>query len=165
MAKVNPLTLILPVVISPLSDRGWKKSGLTELQCHPMDGTDETKRDADFEALGCLLDQHHLRPTDHLQPSIDHNPNRFLFLSLTWEQWAASPDMQRPLWIAEEQDEFIQTLSHRLLASFGKVVCITGEPGSGKTRLVLEAIRREENLRRQVLYYEDPSDLIEDPYT
>jgi len=164
MAKVNPSTLILPVVISPLSHQGWKKSGLAELQCHSMHGTDEIKRDTEFEALCCRLDQHHLRPTDYLQLSIDHNPNRFLFRSLTWGQWAASPDMQRPLWIAEEQDEFIQTLSHRLLASYGNEVCITGEPGSGKTRLVLEAIRRDENLQRQVLYYEDPSDLIEDPY-
>lgn len=157
-------THILPVVLQDLNDSGWRRSGLDGLQQFHLDI--DAVQDAGMaipETLCERLKRLGLGPTDHLRPAIDRHPNRVQFRFETWDQWSAKTDMNSPLQLGTEQLAFIETLLSKL-TDHGNEVRISGDPGSGKTRLVLEAIRRTPNLRRQTLYYDDPSGVLDEPY-
>lgn len=155
---------IIPLVLSDLGDAGWRNSGIDGLQKFPFDQkTSDEQRVAMLESLQLHLNRLGLGPADHNQPAIDHHPDRVLYKCATWTKWSAQPDMSVPLQTGPEQEAFIASLSQKLTVK-GSEIRISGKPGSGKTRLVLEAIRRNENLQQQVLYYDDPSGFLEEPY-
>lgn len=155
---------IIPLVLSHLGDAGWLKSGVQGLQKFQFDpNATSEQRGAMLELLLQQLNCLGLGPTDHIQPAIDHHPDRVLYRCSNWTKWSGQPDMSVPLQMGPEQEAFITSLSQRLMVK-GSEIRVSGEPGSGKTRLVLEAIRRDENLQRQVLYYDDPSGFLEEPY-
>lgn len=157
-------THILPVVLQDLNDSGWRRSGLDGLQRFHLDIY--AVQDAGMtipETLCERLKRLGLGPTDHLRPASDRHPDRVHFRFETWEQWSSKSGMNFPLQLGVEQRAFIEILCGRL-AVLGGDVRISGEPGSGKTRLVLEAIRLNANLQRQTIYYDDPSGLLEEPY-
>ena len=164
VAKNNPTTLILPVVINDLTKDGWQKSGLDKQQCLILDQVDPSQRDAGYEELFLRLEQHDLGRTAYLRPSLEHDPNWLHFRCWNWERWSESVDMKRSLEFAPAQEQFIQSLCETLTVKRCGEIRITGDSGSGKTRLVLEAIRMDIDLQRQVLYYDDPAGLVEDPY-
>ena len=155
---------IIPLVLSNLGDEGWRKSGVLGLQKFQFDqNATSEQRVAMLDLLLQQLKRLGLGPADHLQPAIDHHPDRVLYKCSTWAKWSTQPDMSVSLQMGTEQQAFITSLSQQLTVK-GSEIRISGDPGSGKTRLVLEAIRLDEDLQRQVLYYEDPIGFLEEPY-
>lgn len=79
---------------------------------------------------------------------------------LRHDQWGLQPNMRGPFQAAPEQTAAIETLRAAIRDEQNHVshVRIIGEPGIGKTRLVLEAFNTDD-LRSAVLYAERPSDL------
>lgn len=69
--------------------------------------------------------------------------------------WSRLADMSSAFMAGGGEDEFVRRLRERLLAGGSTLVRVTGAPGSGKTRLVLEATR-DERLRGRVVYAEKP---------
>lgn len=63
------------------------------------------------------------------------------FLSVT--EWALHAHMSNQVILSDEQEKLINALREKLLGE-AKHIRILGEPGIGKTRLVLEAVRVEE---------------------
>ncbi len=70
---------------------------------------------------------------------------------LTFETWAGSSNMSPPWRPGSDQIALIQQIRGALRREEPLLVCVTGEPGVGKTRLVLEALR-DPDLAAQVVY-------------
>ncbi len=70
---------------------------------------------------------------------------------LTFDSWKSKDDMLPPLHLAEAQSEFINDIRETLRGGVHQHVRITGEPGIGKTRLVLEALQPDD-LSHLVVY-------------
>ena len=90
---------------------------------------------------------------------IDRHPHLSLFVTgtpaglYTHDKWASHPDMRSTAHLGPEQHRFIDELQKCLRAGGGEeslLVQVTGAPGAGKTRLVLEATRGEAYSRRIV---------------
>ena len=63
----------------------------------------------------------------------------------THQSWSNNSDMQVPFVAAEAQDELIEKIRNELRQNYDTIhVRVLGEPGIGKTRLVLEATRTED---------------------
>ena len=65
--------------------------------------------------------------------------------------WADNDDMTPPIVLGDEQDQFIKVVQDHLRGKAFRFVRVVGEPGVGKTRLVLEATRADD-LAPCVLY-------------
>lgn len=74
-----------------------------------------------------------------------------LFEAQTIEEWELQDHMSNPFEISEDQTKLINQIRD-LLNGSTKHIRILGEPGLGKTRIVLETLRMPE-LSPQVLYY------------
>ncbi len=74
------------------------------------------------------------------------------------EDWARHADMQTSFLPSDEQQRLMDDLV-RLLEGGARHVRVVGEPGLGKTRTVLEALRRAPALAGQVLYAEHAEEL------
>ena len=71
------------------------------------------------------------------------------------DAWSRLADMSHAFKPGGRENEFVRRLRDRLLDDRRLHVRVTGEPGSGKTRLVLEATR-DERLRGRVVYADGP---------
>ena len=71
------------------------------------------------------------------------------------DAWSRLADMSHAFKPGGKEDEFVRRLRDRLLGDKPLHLRVTGEPGSGKTRLVLEATR-DERLRGRVVYADGP---------
>lgn len=77
---------------------------------------------------------------------------------LTHAEWSRLEDMNNKLNAGPEQEQFMEIMGKTLRASDKPVhVCVTGDPGIGKTKLVLESTRTED-LRSLVIYFRSPQD-------
>lgn len=72
--------------------------------------------------------------------------------------WQANADMTPSLSLGIQQSEFIEELRATLDESDIKHVRVVGEPGIGKTRLVLEAVAGHEALAASTMYFKQASD-------
>ena len=93
---------------------------------------------------------------------LEQHPHLALFANsaypeglLAHDAWSRLVDMSQAFRPGGNEDEFMRRLRGRLLDDKPLHVRVTGEPGSGKTRLVLEATR-DERLRRRVIYADGP---------
>jgi hypothetical protein len=74
----------------------------------------------------------------------------------THEGWSRLSDLREPFFADEKQMESITHIQGRLRNTEAPIhVRVLGEPGIGKTRLVLEALR-EQDLAPLVVYYDSP---------
>lgn len=71
------------------------------------------------------------------------------------DAWSRFADMSYAFKPGDKEDEFMRRLRDALLDDRSLHVRVTGEPGSGKTRLVLEATR-DDRLRGRVIYADGP---------
>ena len=76
------------------------------------------------------------------------------------EKWCGMADMMTPVYLGEKQHRFIDSVRASLRGPDRAPIRVSGEPGIGKTRLVLEATKADD-LRPAVVYFEKPSDLEE----
>lgn len=83
------------------------------------------------------------------------NRDELAFQSI--ESWREQAHMQKPLHLGPEQQKLIQTTRECLRGSSVRHVRLLGEPGVGKTRLVLEAVSVED-LAPAVIYVRDPDE-------
>lgn len=79
----------------------------------------------------------------------------FSFLGIN--AWQARDDMKQDLQLASVQSEFVDTIRNALRDSQYQHVRVIGEPGIGKTRLVLEALSADD-LAAQVIYISHAED-------
>ena len=94
-----------------------------------------------------LLNRH-----PHLALSITSMPSEGL---RTYDEWSRSHDMSHAFKSGDEEGAFVRRLRECLLDDNSLHIRVTGEPGAGKTRLVLEAIR-DDRLRDRVVYADGP---------
>ena len=79
----------------------------------------------------------------------------------THQEWLTQSDMNLPLEIGDVQGQFIEGIRTALRNTAGEIhVRVTGEPGIGKTRLVMESLRQED-LAPLVCYFQSPQDLYD----
>ena len=76
------------------------------------------------------------------------------------EKWRGMADMRTQVHLGEKQHGFIDSMRAALRGPDRSPIRVLGEPGIGKTRLVLEATKADD-LRPAVVYFEKPSDLEE----
>ena len=76
------------------------------------------------------------------------------------EKWSGMDDMRTQVHLGEKQHGFIRSMRAALRGPDRAPIRVSGEPGIGKTRLVLEATKADD-LRPAVVYFEKPSDLEE----
>jgi len=79
----------------------------------------------------------------------------YSFLSIS--AWQARDDMKQALQLASAQSEFVETIRNALRSTQYQHVRVIGEPGIGKTRLVLEALSACD-LAAQVIYISHAED-------
>lgn len=97
---------------------------------------------------------------------LDRHPRLALLVSeasaglRTHAMWASHPDMRRAAHLGPEQLRFIDDLQGILRSDDGEaaLVLVTGAPGAGKTRLVLEATRGDAYSKR-IAYTNQPDSL------
>lgn len=78
----------------------------------------------------------------------------------THDAWAGHAEMRRALTIGTTQETFIESVRSELRRGDGPVhVRVRGEPGIGKTRLVLETTKADD-LRPLVIYCDKPAKLL-----
>lgn len=75
--------------------------------------------------------------------------------ALVFDEWVRDDHMSNPFAMSKDQSDLINQIRQALFGS-AKHVRVLGEPGLGKTRIVLEALR-DENLAPIVLYVEHGS--------
>lgn len=81
---------------------------------------------------------------------------------LSHQQWADQREMDRELEAGVTQEQFIAKINEALQQDNEPVqIHVVGEPGIGKTRLVLEATRAP-NLAPLVIYFDSPEKFISD---
>lgn len=76
----------------------------------------------------------------------------------TYDEWSGSPDMSCAFRSGDGEADFVRRLRGHLLGGWPLHVRVTGEPGAGKTRMVLEALR-DDRLRDRVVYADGPGSL------
>lgn len=97
--------------------------------------------------ISVLLGRH-----THLAVAVNSVPTEGL---CTHAMWSRHDDMSRAFRPGRGENEFVRRLRDVLLGGGDMHVRVTGAPGSGKTRLVLEATR-DSMLRGRVVYAEGP---------
>ena len=100
-----------------------------------------------------------------IQSLLERYPSLALFVNSvppegihTHDAWSRFDDMSRTFMPGDLENEFMHRLRELLLGDRVRHVRVTGEPGSGKTRLVLEATR-DEKLRSKVVYADGPESI------
>lgn len=83
----------------------------------------------------------------------------------TVAQWAARADLQGALALGAPQKDFIRSVAEILRGDAIQHARVIGEPGSGKTRLTLEAIRSSKDLAARCVYVASPRTLLGDAST
>lgn len=73
----------------------------------------------------------------------------------TYIEWSGFHDMSYPFKAGDREDDFVRRLRGHLLGDRPMHIRVTGEPGAGKTRMVLEAVR-DDRLRDKVIYADGP---------
>jgi hypothetical protein len=81
---------------------------------------------------------------------------------LTHDEWRRDAEMMKPLHLGPEQDKLVQQVRRDLRGPHIRHVRVVGEPGLGKTRLVLEALSAQD-LSPTVIYARHPEDLQRSP--
>ena len=76
------------------------------------------------------------------------------------DRWHNMADMNNQIHLGDKQHEFVDSMKSELRKNKHAHIRVTGEPGIGKTRLVLEATNTDD-LRPAVIYFDKPSDLLE----
>ncbi len=76
----------------------------------------------------------------------------------TYDEWSGSRDMSCAFRSGDGEADFVRRLRGHLLGDGPLHVRVTGEPGAGKTRMVLEALR-DDRLRDRVVYASGPDSL------
>lgn len=80
-------------------------------------------------------------------------------LMQTHKRWSSNADMSKPYFSTSQNDTRIKTVIDELLSTTqNNRIHVFGDPGVGKTRLVLEATK-DENIQPLILYFSNPSDL------
>ncbi len=79
----------------------------------------------------------------------------------THEEWSSLEDMQTCLEFGEQQQAALDQIRAALIEGKASHIRVAGEPGVGKTRLLLEATRHP-SIACNVAYYEDPAAALED---
>jgi hypothetical protein len=75
----------------------------------------------------------------------------------SWSQEAEMRETNKPFKMGAQQQEFIENLQGELRKNTEAIhICVWGEPGIGKTRLVLE-VTREDDLKPLVIYCDSAS--------
>ena len=77
----------------------------------------------------------------------------------TYNEWSISHDMSYDFKSGDDEDDFVRRLRGLLLGDKPLHVRVTGEPGAGKTRMVLEAVR-DRRLRDRVVYADGPRSVM-----
>ena len=80
-------------------------------------------------------------------------------LFCSYQDWASQEYMRNNIFLGSAQQNFIDRLKRKLPRRFTEHIRITGEPGIGKTRLVLEALRAE--FSDSCLYIDNPGKFLE----
>lgn len=163
IAKCQRSTTILPLVIHDLEPEGWQSSGLGSLQRRNFTLSLYAELSEDFDNLCLRLNELGLGPSDNLKPPVSKHPDRANFRVLEFTEWAALPSLQQELRLADEQRKFVSDLQAELESGEQRHLHVAGNAGCGKTRLVLESFRSDQ-LQRQVVYYTDPADLMQDKF-
>lgn len=81
----------------------------------------------------------------------------------TTSVWATSADMTPSLALGESQEAFIASLRESLDAPDIQHIRVIGEPGIGKSRLVLETMQRERDLSANTIFVRQASDFQNSP--
>ena len=76
-----------------------------------------------------------------------------------YQKWASQEYMHDRIFLGSAQREFIDALEQRLPRTSSEHIRITGEPGIGKTRLVLEALGAK--FSDSCLYIDDPGTFLQ----
>ena len=79
---------------------------------------------------------------------------------MSYGEWSGQDEMTKDVELGPEQEEFIGEVQHYLNSPGGKHLRVTAEPGVGKTRLVLEALKPKD-LSSECVYSDRPSKLID----
>lgn len=82
------------------------------------------------------------------------------FAGVPYGMWESEPAMSNRFEHDEQRDAQISNIKALLLDDSVKDIRVSGFPGNGKTRSVLEALRQDE-LATQVLYFSKPSQALE----
>lgn len=77
----------------------------------------------------------------------------------TYGEWSGLHDMSYPFKAGDREDDFVRRLRAHLLGDKPVHIRVTGEPGAGKTRMVLEAVR-DDRLRDKVIYADGPRSVL-----
>ena len=79
------------------------------------------------------------------------------------DAWSRLDEMSVPFIPGPEQSEILKRLQEALRNETDRTpISVLGEPGIGKTRLVLEAVRTEPDLSALTVYAEEPDHLFSD---
>lgn len=143
----------LTVVLTAWGGAGTKMSDLGEKFVEALRGKISRKASVQVWTPAMIADLLELHP--HLALFANSAYPEGLFAH---DAWSRLVDMSLPFRPGRGEDEFMRRLRGRLLDDNPLHVRVTGEPGSGKTRLVLEATR-DERLRRRVVYAEGPDSI------
>ncbi len=90
--------------------------------------------------------------------------SRKLFSFCTYNTWSNWQDMKVPFFQGENQKQYLLNLQEELRRErINNPIRVLGEPGIGKTRITLEAIK-EDDLAPITIYYESPEQLYNDKF-
>lgn len=78
----------------------------------------------------------------------------------TYQDWARQPDMRNTAVLGPDQEAFNEELRQRLKNASMEHIRVTGDPGIGKTRLVLEALKPAD-LADSCLYVDNPRKFLD----
>ena len=79
---------------------------------------------------------------------------------MSYEEWSGQDEMTKRAELGPEQEKFIEEVRRYLNSHNGKHLRVTAEPGVGKTRLVLEALKPKD-FSSECVYSDRPSKLID----
>jgi transcriptional regulator with XRE-family HTH domain len=106
-----------------------------------------------------ILDQANLIDLLSRYPSLcvnvrGHRGGRYRF----FDEWELDPELRRAFFLGEAQQQLLNTIREMLRGNTFRHVRIFGEPGLGKTRLVLESLSSND-LKPFVVYFDSPDTL------
>lgn len=81
----------------------------------------------------------------------------------TIQSWSSDADMQAGLALGEKQQAFIDQLTLAIVSAEIQHVRVVGEPGIGKSRLVLEAFKQSDSLAATSLYFRQATEFQRSP--
>lgn len=82
------------------------------------------------------------------------------FIGITYDDWAREPSMSKSFEHDEKRDAQVENIRSLLLKDEVNDIRVSGFPGNGKTKSVLEAVSTPE-LKPQVVYFAKPSQALD----